>query len=132
MITPDFSKYDLALVENDTIIHSETGKGLRPLVNCLNKFRLGKYILFDKLFGLAAAKMIVHRGIITKLVTGTISESALEFLRKNGIEVEAELVVPNILTEDRKEVCMMEKKAISLSEEEFMIETEKIFGYELV
>ncbi|MBN2789324.1 MAG: DUF1893 domain-containing protein [Candidatus Delongbacteria bacterium] len=131
MLKPDFTKYDLALVQNDTIVHSETGKGLRPLINCLNKFRTGKYILFDKLFGLAAAKMIVHRGIITKLVTGTISESALEFLRENKIEVEADLVVPNILTEDRKEVCMMEKKALSLSEKEFLIEAEKIFGYEI-
>lgn len=132
MLKPDFTKYDLALIENDTIIHSETGKGLRPLINCLNKFRTGKYILFDKLFGLAAAKMIVHRGIITKLVTGTISESAIEFLKENGIEVEAELVVPNILTEDRKDVCMMEKKALALSEEEFIIECENIFGFEIV
>jgi hypothetical protein len=61
MTHSEFPKYALALMDGDKIIHTASGAGLLPLWECLEKFRdsRGQFTLFDKVVGLAAARLMV-------------------------------------------------------------------------
>lgn len=106
MLTPDFSKYSLALIEKNELIYSSQENGLRPLFDCLQKYK-GKsgLILHDKVIGLAAAKLIVYSGIIAEVVTTIASAPAKKYLENNRIAITADDVAANIMTRDRKAVC---------------------------
>ena len=71
----DLSKYSLALIKNDKIIFSSTHSGLRPLVELVKKGLKGD-LLFDKVVGLAAAKLIVYGNVADAITTTTISKPA--------------------------------------------------------
>ena len=107
MLKPDFTKYSLALVQGDKIIFSSQANGLKPLWECLEKYRESKstFILFDKVIGLAAAKLIVYAGIISQIQTLLVSQPAKKFLEENGIPIKAKNTVENILTKDRQAIC---------------------------
>jgi len=74
-LKPDFTKYSLALVQGDIIIFSSQKRGLKPLWDCLENYRQTKesFILYDKVIGLAAAKLVVYSGIISEIRTLLIS-----------------------------------------------------------
>lgn len=110
----DFSKYTLALYEGDKLIYSSQEKGLRPLLDCLdkNKKKSG-LILHDKVIGLAAAKLIVYSGTIAEIVTTVASIPAKKFLEDNGIVIGAYKVAANIMTRDGKAVCPGEVIALN-------------------
>jgi len=106
MLTPDFTRYSLALLEGERLIYSTCGSGLSPLWEALEKFQ-GKsgLILHDKVTGLAAARLIVHSGMITEIFTMVVSLPAKEFLQKSGVALTAVDVAANILTRDKSAVC---------------------------
>jgi len=85
MLKPDFSKYSLALVQGDKIIYSSDDSGLTPLWDCLEKYRQAKdkFILFDKVIGLAAARLVVYSGIIAAIHTRLISQPAKQLLKRH-------------------------------------------------
>ena len=113
MLTPDFSKYSLALFEEKRLIFSSTDAGLRPLFESLDRYA-GKtgLILYDKVIGLAAAKLIVYTAIIAEVIAGVASVPAKKFL-DNNIVISARHVVPNIMTRDRSAVCPGEVIALN-------------------
>ncbi|MBN1475094.1 MAG: DUF1893 domain-containing protein [Syntrophaceae bacterium] len=130
-LQPDFTKYSLALIENDKIIFSSRESGLRPLWECLKKYRQSKktFILFDKLIGLAAAKLIVHARIISRIETLLVSEPAKIFLDNNDIPIKAGQIVPNILTKDRRATCPGEIIALNTSgTDEFLTKIEEMLN----
>lgn len=106
MLTPDFSKYSLAVYEKDQLIYSSRDNGLRPLYDCLGKLE-GKYglILCDKVIGLAAAKLIVYAGIVATVMTTVASLPAKDFLEKNSIVIVAHNMAANIMTRDGSAIC---------------------------
>jgi len=111
---PDFSKYSLALFERNVLIHSSEDNGLRPLFDCLEKYKeKSGLILFDKVIGLAAAKLIVYSKIISGVVTTVASIPAKKFLEDNGINITAAEVTANILTKDRNSICPGEVIALN-------------------
>jgi hypothetical protein len=114
MLTPDFSKYSLALFEGNNLIYSSRDRGLRPLFDCLDKLK-GKsgLILHDKVIGMAAAKLIVYSEIIVEVITTIASIPAKKFLENNGIIIEAVDVAANIMTKDRSAVCPGEVIALN-------------------
>jgi Domain of unknown function (DUF1893). len=120
MLKPDFSKYSLALVQGDKIIYSSDGLGLKPLWDCLEKYRQSKdkFILFDKVIGLAAARLVVYSGIITAIHTRLISQPAKQLLQENKIKIEADEVVVNILRKDKSAVCPGEIIALSTDDQD--------------
>ena len=107
MLKPDFDKYSLALVREDKIVFSINGQGLRPLVDCLDRYGAaqGKFVLHDKVTGLAAARLVFYAGIISAVHTLAASRPARDFLRENGIDLYAGEITANILTKDRQAVC---------------------------
>lgn len=122
MLMPDFSKYSLALIEGNDIIHSSRENGLRPLFDCLERHQ-GKsgLTLHDKVIGLAAARLIVRSGIIVQVMTTIASMPAKKYLEDNDIQMTACDVTANILTRDKSAVCPGEIIALNTeSPEDFL------------
>jgi hypothetical protein len=119
MLTPDFSFYSLALLEDGMIIHASRDSGLRPLWDALEKCS-GKsgLVLHDKVMGLAAARLIDRSGMIDEVYTTVASLPAEQFLNGCGIRLTAIQVVPNILTNDKSSVCPGEIIALNTSEQD--------------
>lgn len=114
MLIPDFSKYSLALFEENRLIFFSTDAGLHPLFASLDQYA-GKtgLILHDKVIGLAAARLIVYTAIITEVIAGVASVPAMKFLEDNNIVISARHMVSNIMTRDRSAVCPGEVIALN-------------------
>jgi len=115
MSNSEFTKYSLALIDGDKIIYTASGAGLVPLWDCLEKYRNsgGQFTLFDKVVGLAAARLIVYSGIIEAVRTPLVSQPAKQFLEENGVGISADQVVANILRKDKSAICPGEIMAMS-------------------
>jgi hypothetical protein len=120
MLKPDFTKYSLALVQDDKIIFSSQANGLKPLWDCLELYRKGNdvFILFDKVIGFAAAKIVAYSGIISQIQTLLVSQPAKKFLNDSGIPIKAKNTVDNILTKDRQSICPGEIIALNTETED--------------
>lgn len=118
MIKPDFAKYSLALIKDDEIIFSSDKSGLRPLIECVDghKSKIKDCILHDKVIGLAAAKIIIYSGMISKIISRVSSKSAIELLKKNNIKITPQIIVDNILNSDKLNICPMESKAMAFKD----------------
>ena len=130
---PDFTEYSLALIEKDKIVFSSRESGLRPLWECLKRFHDSKrnFILFDKVIGLAAAKLIVHSQIISRIETPLVSEPAKMFLEEHNISIKAHQIVPNILTKDRRATCPGEIIALNISgTDEFLTKIKEMLNHQ--
>lgn len=131
MLKPDFNKYSLALVQGDEIVYSSDSSGLKPLWDCLEKYRQSKdkFILFDKVIGLAAARLVVYSGIIEVIHTKLISQPAKQFLKENEIKIEADEIVANILRKDKSSVCPGEIIALNTDDQhEFLAKITAMFS----
>ncbi|MCL2670246.1 MAG: DUF1893 domain-containing protein [Syntrophaceae bacterium] len=119
-IEPNFDRYALALIQGDRIVFTSEKLGLEPILECIEACR-GRYrdcILHDRVFGLAAARLIVPAELIRTLVTRAISRPALAYSESRGIVVHAEAVVERILTRDRSRVCPGEVIALETDDPE--------------
>jgi hypothetical protein len=131
MLEPDFNNYSLALIKDDKILFSSTKSGLRPLVECVQKFKLkvSSCILHDKVIGLAAARIIVYSGMISHIKTTVCSKPAKEFLDKTNITLNSKKIVDNILDVNKSDMCPMEKRAIEAEDNKsFFAAMKKIFS----
>ncbi len=125
MTTADFGKYSLALLHEGRIVHSSQGRGIMPLIACLEECR-SRYrdcTLHDKVIGLAAAKLAAYSGIVTSVVTKTASEQAADFLKDREIALAAGTIAPNILTSDHSAVCPGEIIAQGIDDYESLVES---------
>lgn len=131
MIAPDFDRYALALIHADRIVFTSDKGGVEPILDCLAACG-GRYsgcTLHDRVFGLAAARLIAPADLIRELVTRAISRPALAFLEDRGIEVQAEAVVEGILTRDRSRVCPGEVIAIETDNHDLFVKRiEELLG----
>ncbi|HQL00131.1 MAG TPA: DUF1893 domain-containing protein [Smithellaceae bacterium] len=119
MVIPDFTAYRLALADDSGLIHSSRESGLKPLWQALETFRNRRgLILFDKVIGLAAARLIVHSGIVASVRTLVASRPAKKYLEENGIPLDAADVTEHILTRDRSTVCPGEQIALACGDDE--------------
>ena len=120
MLVPDFTKYSLALIKDDKILFSSEKSGLRPLIECVKEFKnkVKDCILYDKIVGLAAARLILYSEMINSVFTDIVSEKGKEFLEKNNIELDSKEIVDNILNNKKDGICPMEQKAIEIEDNE--------------
>jgi hypothetical protein len=130
MTLVDFSEYALVLVNEDKVVFSSKKAGLRPLVECVSKFRrkLKGCLVYDKVTGMASAKLLIFSKICDKLRTNIISKPALDYLSDRKIRVSAEKTVDNILNKEMNSMCPMEQTALRLNEKDFYNHCMKIFG----
>ena len=130
MIQPDFSKYALALVHEGNIVFSSNHKGIAPLVECIEACypRYKNCRLYDRVIGLAAAKLVVASRMITSVVAGVSSQYAADFLKKSHLPLESRLTVPRIIARDGISTCPMEQKALSIEDPDlFLIQMRDFF-----
>lgn len=103
------------LLLDNIVIYESKDNGVKPLVNYLyhNGIPQQDTILIDKVIGLAVANLVVYCGL--KTVYGkTVSQPALELLKKHKVNVFYEVLVPNILRKDKTDICPLEKYVSTL------------------
>lgn len=124
MTAPDFSQYTLALLYRGRVVYSSNAQGLKPLRECIAEcsVRFRECTLFDKVIGLAAAKLILYSGMVNTIITTVASRPAVDFLGESHIAIYADRVVDNILTKDGKAVCPGERIALETEDrEQFLV-----------
>ncbi len=130
MLSPDFTKYSLALIKDNNIVFSSDKSGLRPLIECVKKYK-SKFkdcTLHDKVVGLASARFIVYSNMISLVITDVASKPAEELLNKNNIILKSNKIVNNILNKDKSAICPMEIKAQGIdNNKDFFLEINDIF-----
>jgi hypothetical protein len=124
----DLSRFSLVLVCDDDVIYSSEDSGLRPLFYCIKKNEKNGCILFDRVIGLAAAKLIAYSGMIDEVYTKVVSKPAQAFLQKEGIAISGDEIVDNIMRKDGKGVCPMEKLAMESSAGELFKKMEEKYA----
>lgn len=102
--------WSFVLIRGDKIIYKSKSQGLAPLVFCLKKYRkqMRGAIIYDKIIGLAAAKLLVY-GNVAEVLTPTISRDAKKYLQKNKVKLIFKKEVKNILNRDGNDLCPMER-----------------------
>ena len=130
MLRNVFTNNSLVLVKCGKIIYSSKYSGLRPLYECVKKYK-GKHkglTLYDKVVGLASARLIVYSSLIFEVITTVISVSAKKLLEDNNISIKAAIIVKNILNKEKSFTCPMEVRAEKISSnEEFFHVMRSIF-----
>lgn len=115
---PDLDGCTLALVHEGQVVYRSSAGGLQPLIDCLAACR-GRYrngLLHDRVVGLAAARLMAPTGVVQRVVTGVVSQPALTFLEAHQIAVQADAVVDQILTADRRRPCPAEVIALEVED----------------
>ena len=120
IIKPDFDHYALALIQGDRFVFTSEKLGLEPILECIEAC-CGRYrdcTLHDRVFGLAAARLVAPTELIRTLVTRAISKPALTYIENKGIMVHTEAVVDRILTRDGSRTCPGEVIALETDDPE--------------
>lgn len=123
-----FTKNNLSLLvyKEKEIIFSSKEKRIRPLFVCVRDNNLEACSAIDKIIGEAAALLFIY-GKIKEVHAKTMSKGALVLLQDNKITVTYDVLVENILNDDRTDICPMEKLARKIKEpEKFFEELKKI------
>lgn len=103
--------YSLVLLKDKKIIFSSKENGIKPLVECIHKFK-GKTkacILYDKVVGMAAARLIVYSYLIKEVNALVASDNAIDYLIKNKIKINFKEKVEKIMNKDKTKQCRMEE-----------------------
>jgi hypothetical protein len=132
MSIPDLTRYSLALYKGDRQLFVSIEEKLKPLVECVFRYR-GKIegcLLYDKVVGLAAAKLIVYSGMVSRVVTPLASQPAIDELDRNDIDHDVFSVQENILGDDGVSICLMEQRALKQPDnEKFFEEMKNLMGF---
>lgn len=110
--------YSLVLIKDKKIIYRSRASGIRPLIYCIQRqfSHLQNCTLYDKVVGLAAAKIIVYSQMISDVFTPVVSKKAQALLQKNKINLQAQKIVPHILKRDRESICPLEIQALNVDD----------------
>ncbi len=101
------SKASAVVINNGRIVSTECAQGISPIVSLYERGLLNEAVIVDKIVGKAAAQIMVLGG--AKSCYGiTMSSSALEYLRKNGIYAEFEILTERINNRAGDGICPME------------------------
>lgn len=107
--------FTCVLVKGEEILVSQK-KGISPVLDLLNqKVDLSGFSVADKIVGKAAA-MLFCLAKIKKVFAGVISETAIEFLRENGIPFEYDIKTEKIINRKGDGICPMEKCVENISD----------------
>ena len=101
---------DCIVVNNERILYSASGKGIKPLLTVYlenPKYLMDSFVA-DKVIGKAAA-MILCMGKVKEVYADRMSEKALELLEKYRINVSYKEKVAYVQNMDRTDMCPLEK-----------------------
>ncbi len=102
-----------------TGVFTSKERGVKPLLDVLNK-DMGTLnaCVADKVVGKAAAFLYMLMNI-AKLYAATVSEPALEVLKKAGVEVQFDHLVPSIKNRANTGQCPMESAVWEVTDAQF-------------
>ena len=103
-------KHNLIVIKNDKIIFKSNNPGLKDLLFASEKNFLENAIIYDKLIGLAAAKIAVFSKA-KELHTLLASELVVAFCQNKKIPLKAEKIVERMYDSKNKNECYLEKIA---------------------
>ena len=113
------SQYVFRVIKNRRYIFSSSEGGLRPIIKAIIKKNvLDQAIVFDKIVGLAAAKLLIY-GRAAKVMACFGSQEATKVLKKNNIDYKFINKIPMILDQKMADPCPYEKLAKGKAPKEF-------------
>lgn len=95
------------IARDGVIVATGTGRGVKPMLEMLDKRVLAHALVMDRVCGRASAAICVV-GKVRKVVTPLISEGAVKLLEAHGVAVLAEKTVPAILNRSKSGNCPMD------------------------
>lgn len=95
------------IAKDGVITASGEGRGVKPMLEMLDRRMLGGALVLDRVCGRASAAICIV-GKVRKVVTPLISEGAKRLLEAHGVSVLAEKTVPAIFNRSRSGVCPMD------------------------
>ena len=107
--------YTCVLVKEDNVVTSYE-RGVKPLVNLIRSGEdFSDFHAADKVIGKATAFLYVLLQV-KSVYASVISESALQVLTDNGISVEYETLVKNIINRRGDGICPFEDAVLSVED----------------
>lgn len=99
--------FTLVIIDGDDDVITSTERGVKPLLELLERGHKSGFSAADKVVGKTAAFLYILLGA-KEISAGVISEAALAVLRKHGIHVRYDTLVPAIRNRDNTGFCPME------------------------
>jgi len=121
-------KFSLLIVKDSKIIFATKSHGIHGLLQAMEK--LGKQLIgssvADNIVGRAAALLCAYFKS-SSVFAVTISEEGEEMLKENEVPYRFENRVPNILNNEKTDICPFEKLVMNLTKPEEAYEKLKAF-----
>lgn len=97
------------------IVATGEGRGVKPMLEMLDKGVLPGAVVADRVCGRASAAICIEGGV-RKVVSPVMAEGAMKLLEAHGVAAEAGAVVPSILNRDRSGGCPMDAATSALDD----------------
>ena len=110
----------IVVARDGVITARETGSGVKPILDLLEKGTLKDALVVDKIIGRAAAAACVQGGA-KKVVAQVMSQDAKAFLNAHGIPAQAQTLVPMIINRKKTGMCPMEARVKDLTDPKEMV-----------
>jgi hypothetical protein len=105
-------KWNLVIVKRGQVFFSSRERGVAPFFQAIQS--MGKSLhnaaVADRIVGLAVAMLCLYARIAS-VYAGIASQGALDMLKKKGVTVSSQSVVPYISNYDGTDLCPFEKLA---------------------
>jgi len=110
------AELSLVITRQGRIIYSSQEKGVRPLFDAILSMgeSLDNAAVADRVVGSPVAMLCLYAGI-SSVYAMVASQGALTMLEKEGVDVTAREVIPDILNPDRTDLCPFETLARSVT-----------------
>ncbi len=104
------------VLKENTIVRTLYGRGIRPMIELYEEGVLADAFVVDKIIGKASA-MILTLGGVKGCYGVTMSESAYDWLKAHGVQVDCGTKVENIINRTGDGICPMEQTVQGLNDE---------------
>ena len=104
------NRFSLSIVKQGNILFESRSKGLKDLFEAVKRLdtSLRNASVADQIVGKAAAFLFVYSRV-NSVFAATISEKGFEVLEQNHLFAEYWNIIPDVLNQERTDVCPFEK-----------------------
>ena len=105
-------KWNLIIVKGGQVLFTSRERGVAPFFQVVQSIgkNLHNAVVADRIVGLAVAMLCLHARIAS-VYAGIASQGALDMLKKKGVAVSSQNIVPHISNYDGTDLCPFEKLA---------------------
>jgi len=105
-------KWNLVIVKGGQVLFTSRERGIAPFFQAVQSMgkNLHNAAVADRIVGLAVAMLCLHARIAS-VYAGIASQGALDMLKKKGVAVSSQNIVPHISNYDGTDLCPFEKLA---------------------